>query len=118
MSVKLLTEHHLEFLSLKGGCTGSSESTHVKIPHCWKSRVTAKLHVVLVQLVAGQIINIRIYHECEGRIEKSVPRITVWHHEACQVMTNGDSEGRIFISFSRPNNGFFFLLTIKYHILF
>ena len=26
-SVKLLTEHHLEFLSLKGGCTGSSEST-------------------------------------------------------------------------------------------
>ena len=26
MSVKLLTEHHLEFLSLKGGCTGSSES--------------------------------------------------------------------------------------------
>ena len=33
MSVKLLTEHHLEFLSLKGGCTGSSESTLVKIPH-------------------------------------------------------------------------------------
>ena len=30
MSVKLLTEHHLEFLSLKGGCTGSSESTLVK----------------------------------------------------------------------------------------
>ena len=27
MTVKLLTEQHLEFLSLKGGCTGSSEST-------------------------------------------------------------------------------------------
>ena len=25
MTVKLLTEHHLDFLSLKGGCTGSSE---------------------------------------------------------------------------------------------
>ena len=25
----LLTDHHLEFLSLSGGCTGSSESTHV-----------------------------------------------------------------------------------------
>ena len=25
MSVKLLTEHHLEFLSLKGGCTGLSK---------------------------------------------------------------------------------------------
>ena len=30
MSVKLLTEHHLEFLSLKGGCSGSYESTLVK----------------------------------------------------------------------------------------
>ena len=26
MSVKLLREHRLEFVSLKGGCTGSSES--------------------------------------------------------------------------------------------
>ena len=41
MTVKLLTEHHLEFLSLKGGCTGSSESTLVKMLHCWKSHVTA-----------------------------------------------------------------------------
>ena len=32
--VKLLTEHRLEFVSLKGGCTGSSESTLVKMPHC------------------------------------------------------------------------------------
>ena len=43
MSVKLLTEYHLEFLRLTGGCTGSSESTLVKIPHCWKSHVTAQL---------------------------------------------------------------------------
>ena len=42
MSVKLLTEHHLRFLSLKGGCIGSSESTLVKMPHCWKLRVTAQ----------------------------------------------------------------------------
>ena len=33
MSVKLLTEHRLEFVSLKGGCTGSVESTLVKM-HC------------------------------------------------------------------------------------
>ena len=46
MTVKLLTEHHLEFLSLKGGCRGSSESTHVKIPHCLKSRVMA--HLILI----------------------------------------------------------------------
>ena len=41
MIVKLLTKHHLEFLSLKGGCTGLSESIHVKMPHCWKSHVAA-----------------------------------------------------------------------------
>ena len=45
MIVKLLTEHHLEFLSLKGGCRGSFESTHVKIPHCWKSHALAHLKV-------------------------------------------------------------------------
>ena len=39
MIVKLLPEHHLEILRLKEGYTGSSESTHVKIPHCWKSHV-------------------------------------------------------------------------------
>ena len=32
MNIKLLTEHHLEFQRLKGGCTGSSESTCIKIP--------------------------------------------------------------------------------------
>ena len=45
MTVKLKTEHHLEFLSLKGGCTGSSESSHVKMPHCWKSHVVAQADV-------------------------------------------------------------------------
>ena len=43
MSVKLLTEYHLEFLSLKGEYTGSSESTLVNMPHCWKSHVTAQM---------------------------------------------------------------------------
>ena len=44
MTVKLLTEHHLEFLSIKGGRTGLSESTLVKMPHCWKSHVVAHIH--------------------------------------------------------------------------
>ena len=43
MSVKHLTEHQLEILSLKGGWTCSSESTHVKMPHCWKPHVAAHL---------------------------------------------------------------------------
>ena len=53
MTVKLLTEHHLEFLCLKGGHTGSSESTLVKIPHCWKSHVMAHLIFLLVISAAG-----------------------------------------------------------------
>ena len=39
MTVKLLTEHHLEFLSFKG----SSEYTIVKMPHCWQSHVAAQI---------------------------------------------------------------------------
>ena len=46
MGVKLMTEHHLEFLSLKGGCTGLSESTLVKMPHYLKSHVAAQLFYV------------------------------------------------------------------------
>ena len=51
MIIKLLTEHHLEFLSLKGGCRGSSESTHVKMPHCWKSYALANITGVSLLLV-------------------------------------------------------------------
>ena len=47
MTVKLLTEQHLEFLYLKGGCTGSSESTLVKVPHCWKYHMVAHLYFVV-----------------------------------------------------------------------
>ena len=39
MSVKLLIEQKLEFPSLNG----SSESTHVKMPHCWKSHAAAQM---------------------------------------------------------------------------
>ena len=45
MIVKLLTEHHLEFLSLKGGCRGSPKSTLVKMLNCWKSHAVAHLIV-------------------------------------------------------------------------
>ena len=41
--VKLLIELNLVFLSLTGGCTGSSESTLVKMAHCWKSHVTVQI---------------------------------------------------------------------------
>ena len=43
---KPLTEHHLEFQSLKGGCRGSSESTLVKMSNCWKSHAAAQISMV------------------------------------------------------------------------
>ena len=43
MTVRLLSEQHLEFLPLKGGCTGSFESIFAKMPHCWKSHVSAHM---------------------------------------------------------------------------
>ena len=58
MIIKLLTEHHLVFLSLKGGCTGWSESALVKIPHCWKLHVAAQLC-----LAAASVGSIRVNPE-------------------------------------------------------
>ena len=53
MDVKLLTEFYLEFLSLKVGCIGLSESTLVKMPNCWKSHVMAQL-LCLLRLSPGK----------------------------------------------------------------
>ena len=47
MIVKLLTEQHLELLSLKGGCRGSSESSHVKMSNCCKCHAAAKMESVV-----------------------------------------------------------------------
>ena len=51
MIVKLLNELLLECLSLKGGCRGSSESTHFKMSHCWYSYALAYYAKVLASTV-------------------------------------------------------------------
>ena len=53
VTVKLLTKQTFEFLSLTRGCTGSSESTLVKMPHFWKSRVTAQMEIFAIILFSG-----------------------------------------------------------------
>ena len=73
MNIKLLTKHHLEFLSLKGGCTGWSESTLVKMLHCWKSHVAAHTRDVfyvrrVVNLMKRAKVNAYIMH-IFGKIE-------------------------------------------------
>ena len=75
MTVKLLTEHFLEFLSLKGGCRGSSESTHVKMPHCWKSHARAQILCVCPYVLVSQHVankNMKKCYEsikCEYKLE-------------------------------------------------
>ena len=59
MVVKLMTEHHLEFLSLKGGCRGLSESTLVKMLEilCHGSLIKIYVFVFLyVWLIINEII--------------------------------------------------------------
>ena len=54
-----------------------------------------KKHIIGLVLLMEKI---RMYRECEGRIKKSVQRIAVRLQEVCRVMTDGDPEGRIFLS--------------------
>ena len=64
MIVKLLPKHHLEFLSLKGGCRGSSKSTQVKMPHCWKSHALAHIRldeIYHIMLYLDNIVYMRIF---------------------------------------------------------
>ena len=63
MSVKLLTEQHLEFLSLKGGYTGLSDSKHVKMSHCWKSHVSAHIWPYILSFKKGKKV------ECHQHVE-------------------------------------------------
>ena len=56
MSVKLLTEHHLKFLSLKGGCTGLSESILVKMSNFWKSHAAAQFYLCMSSVLPCSIV--------------------------------------------------------------
>ena len=62
MTVELLTDHYLEFLRLNGGCTGLAESTHVEMPHCWKSHVAAQLFSVNTTPPTEHLIHLLLTH--------------------------------------------------------
>ena len=54
---------------------------------------------------------IRIFHECEVQIEKSVWGSLFGITRLCQVMPNSDTEGRIFLSAPNNHDRCFFLHT-------
>ena len=73
MIVKLLTDHHLEFLSLKEDCRASSKSTLVKMSNCWKSHAAA--HFIMTVSVELRLIYlchtlIRLFFKFSSIIEK------------------------------------------------
>ena len=72
MIVKLLTEHRLEFVSLKGGYTGSSESTLVKMPHCVAAQfMTYRLRADRCVRYAGWYIHISKKRKNSDKYHKS-----------------------------------------------
>ena len=77
MRFKLLTEHYLEFLSLKGGYTGSSESTLVKMPHCGKSHVVAQLFPCTYRPLGYSVSGINAYKTNKSDIKSLVKRCDI-----------------------------------------
>ena len=94
MTVKLLIENHLEFLSLKGGCTGLSESIHVKIPHCWKAYVTAQLACNETQLAFFQFLfgSSKVH-------EKKCPNVLMKPNSLCIPFSYSDEARRLKMKF-------------------
>ena len=76
MIFKLLTEHCLEFVSLEGSCTGSSESTLVKM-HC----VEAQFMIYWLRADAYNTLGTFISQR-EGKIQTSTTNL-VFH--ACSA---------------------------------
>ena len=60
MALMVLTEQHLRFLSLKGGCTGST-----KMRHWWNSQVMAHIYfygsVIIIVLMCCEPIGVSHY---------------------------------------------------------
>ena len=64
MIVQLLAEQHLEFLSLKGGCTGWPGSTLVKMPHCGEITCHGSMYFVLLGLVLFKAVVLLLLIRC------------------------------------------------------
>ena len=77
MFVKLLTVYHLEFLSLKAGCTGSSESTLAKMPNCWKSHATAHItSYEIARMTRISEVHLRVrFLELTRKVSGCIPHI-------------------------------------------
>ena len=89
MIVKLLTERHLELLSLKGDCRGSSESTLVKMSNCWKSHALAHLLLVVQResFCCGSIefLEYEYLKGHENHLSQCMRFPTLWNFDMCRL---------------------------------
>ena len=67
MTVKLLIEYSLEFLSLKGDCTCSSESTLVKC-HIVGNHMSRLINTILVSGIMGNYK--KLFLSGSGKVER------------------------------------------------
>ena len=93
MIVKLLAEHHLEFLSLTGGCRGSSKSTLVKMSNCCKSHAAA--HIVYSCFTTGILQKATIFTSVAMSAGSSSDVVEVRKHSTgnttgADVLVNGN----------------------------
>ena len=99
MSVKLLTEHCLELLSLKGGCTGSNESTLVKITHCWKSHAAANLLLrsLFCLFLSGRFTQVLLYASSKDSDEPAHIHsiVRAFAANTCKERTQMDAQAKV-----------------------
>ena len=62
-------------------------------------------------VIANKTKIIRIHHKFVDRIDNSVPRVTVLHHEALPSDAKQWPEGQNCLSYPQTHVGFFFLHT-------
>ena len=108
MIVKLLTEHHLEFLSLKGGCRGSSESTLVKMSHCWKSHALAQISEV--DLGRGKLFTASIVS-----VDSLYLSVCVYCTNLHQFLILCSSKAMMFVKLYFRTSDIYTLLTVRHH---
>ena len=109
MSVKVLTEYHLEFLSLKGDYTGSSESALVKMRHFGNHMERLKRNATIIDQslpMPTRGSNERTNYIYKGHLIKRdlgvvlyIPKVTI----NCEVCNNISIQSKVICCLAMTN---------------
>ena len=88
---------------LQSGCTGSSEFTHVSMPHFWKSHVVAQFYVSSTLLLLF-VNDLRIISEVAEQYTRTyrvyhLYTFTLWRHIENARILNSVGEVRIALKY-------------------